>query len=136
MTCWASIAADQHAADDDAAERRAEYVATFMNDAADECLCEEGNAAYLVQENPAIETLFLQLLWADKDTAFAKVCALRDVLRETAIKRWSKDVTPRAEALAMEALEDGAQSRAESRQEARQAFDAMFPEFPSIWAKS
>ena len=126
-TCWASQAADNHAAQEDAAEARAAFVERFAQDAADELLAEDGNAAYLVQESPAIETLFLQLLWADQATAFAKVCALRDSLRDTAIKRWSESVRLRAEALAMQAMEEGAQHRAESRQEARQAFDAMFP---------
>jgi len=44
MTCWASQAADNHAAQEDAAEARAAFVERFAQDAADELLAEDGNA--------------------------------------------------------------------------------------------
>lgn len=95
-------AADAYAEDYSQAEAWAAYVESFVDDAADETLCEQGNAAYLVGEDAAIEALFLQLLWADKESAFLKVCALRDALRQTAIKRWPSDVMPRARKMAQE----------------------------------
>lgn len=93
-------------AEEDRRDAENEWIDTFMQDAADNVLCTEGNAAYFVGESAKLETLFLQLLWADQATAFAKVCALRDALRETVCKRAPSDVRKEAERLAEERAEE------------------------------
>ena len=107
MTCWASIAADQHAADEDQAERRAEYVATFVQDACDEIICEDGESAYLCQK-PALTVRLLSVIFADKDNAYGRAVNLRDALRAEVLKAYPQGVQLRAEKLAAAAMDGDA----------------------------
>lgn len=102
MTCWASQAADNHAADEGRAEARAEHVGTFTQDATDEVLSEDGNCHWLLGAVDSIEPLFLAALWASPEDAFAKIVALRDALRTAAQqnKVIAADIADRAEKLA------------------------------------
>lgn len=102
MTCWASQAADDHAATQDAAEAHEAYLATFETDAADEVLCVEGNAVELIRDLAPLETQFLQVLWADPENAVHRICALRDALRAEVLKRNPGDVRTQCERLAKE----------------------------------
>lgn len=98
-TCWASQAADQEAARIDQADRRDEFVAKFTQDACDELLAEDGEAAYLCQ-NPAITVRLLSVLIADKETAYSRVLNLREALRAQVLKDYPEGVRVRAEKLA------------------------------------
>jgi hypothetical protein len=99
-TCWASQAADNHAAAEDQAEARAEFVARFETDACDEMLAESGEVHYLIGDSDEVGALFDSLLDADKGNAYSRVVALREALRAEVLKRYAEGVRARAEKLA------------------------------------
>ena len=102
MTCWASQSADNHAAQEDAAEKRAAFVERFAQDAADELLAEDGNAQYLLGKTDALEALLLAVLDADPQNAYTRVVAMRDGLRAEMYRCYEDEVEDRAEKLARE----------------------------------
>lgn len=102
MTCWASQAADNHAAQEDAAEARAAFVERFAQDAADELLAEDGNAQYLLGKTDALEALLLAVLDADPQNAYSRIVAMRDGLRAEMYRHYSPEVNKRARKLARE----------------------------------
>ena len=102
MTCWASQAADNHAAQEDAAEARAAFVERFAQDAADELLAEDGNAQYLLGKTDALEALLLAVLDADPQNAYTRIVAMRDGLRAEMYRCYEDEVEDRAEKLARE----------------------------------
>lgn len=128
MTCWASIAADQHAADEDQAERRDEFVAKFTQDACDEILAEDDEAHFLIGRSPALCALFGNVLNADEKNAYMSVLLLREALREQVLKDHPEGVRVRAEKLADAADESAADDAAWQRFESR--WDG--PAFPSL----
>ena len=108
MTCWASQADADHAASEAEADKRAEFVEKFSQDACDEMLCTEGNAAYLTGEVGALETKFLRVLWANPENAFHRIVELRDALRAEVLKRYPSDVDAVAKRLADEFIREAA----------------------------
>jgi hypothetical protein len=126
MTCWASQAADDHAATVDQAEAREAYVALFHDDAADASL-REGGAADLIyhQSTGKLESLLLAVLDADKDNAYSRACALRDALRAEAWDKYAPSLKVDAERLADGRIEESRWDAAESRM-------CEVPAFPSI----
>ena len=99
MTCWASQAADNHAAQEDAAEARAAFVERFAQDAADELLAEDSNAQYLLGKTDALEALLLAVLDADPQNAYSRIVAMRDGLRAARYRHYSPEVNKRAREL-------------------------------------
>jgi hypothetical protein len=100
-TCWASQAADNHAAAEDRAEARAEFVARFETDACDEMLAESGEVHYLIGDSDEVGALFDGLIWdADKSNAYGLLASLREALRAEVLKRYAEGVRARAEKLA------------------------------------
>lgn len=102
-TMSVEAAADQYAHDEGQAERYAEFVAKFAQDACDEIICEDGESAYLCQ-NPALTVRLLAVIFADKDNAYARAVNLRDALRAEVLKAYPDGVRVRAEKLAAAAI--------------------------------
>lgn len=102
MTCWASQSADNHAAQEDDAEKRAAFLDRFAQDAADELLAEDGNAQYLLGKTDALEALLLAVLDADPQNAYTRIVAMRDGLRAEMYRCYEDEVEDRAEKLARE----------------------------------
>ncbi len=111
MTCWATQADADRAASEAAADKRAEFVERFHDDAADEAL-KEGGAADLIYfaADDKLQTLLLSVLDADKDNAHARVCALRDALRAEAWAKYADSLKVDAERLADAHLADLAEA--------------------------
>ena len=108
MNCWATQAdADQAEAESDA-DKHADFVERFTTDACDEMLCVEGEAVELIRDYAALETLFLQVLWADPQSAFSRIVALRDALRDEVAKRYPSGVDAAARRLADEFVREAA----------------------------
>lgn len=84
-TCWASQAADNHAAREDAAEARAEFVALFADDAADEVLAIPGTMPDLLYHGDTdgkLEALLLAVLDAGNSEPLSlRVHAMREAMR-------------------------------------------------------
>lgn len=129
-TCWASQAADQEAARIDAADRRAEFVGQFTQDATDEVIGDDGNWHWLLgmDNSGKLEAAFLAVLSADKAEAFDKIVALRDALRADAQLVLAEAIKTAAEKLADAADESAADDAAWQRFESR--WDG--PAFPSL----
>ena len=108
MTCWASQADADHAASEAEADKRAEFVERFYDDAADEALM-EGSAAellYFDDNNDLHDVLMAALFCNDERGALGKIIALREALRAAAWGKYADSLKVDARRLADAHLAD------------------------------
>lgn len=107
MTCWASQADADRAASEAVADKWAEFVALFHDEAADEAL-RNGGAVDLLYwaEGRTLDALFQAVLHADNGDAAACIFELRDALRAEAWRKYGNGLTADAERLAKKAQQE------------------------------